>query len=188
MEIRRLPSWTFAVAAALLVSTWQWATVTANYAGNWTALYCTGALQPQPPELASENTYHFAGSMGYDGQFYHYIAHDPLMRTNLAAAVDNPRFRYRRILVPALAYCLALGRTTWVDRAYEAVCLLAIAMGVLWSCCYVERTGLARTWGVLFLLVPAVPVASDRMVVDAALAALTVAFLFYAPAPSWRLF
>jgi len=188
LEIRRLPSWTFAIAAALLVAVWQWATVNANYAGNWTALFRTGALQPQPPELAGENIYRFAGSTGYDGQFYHYIAHDPLMRTSLAAAVDNPRFRYRRILVPALAYGLALGRTAWVDRAYEAVCLLAIALGVWWSCRFADKSGLAPAWGLLFLLLPAVPITADRMVVDAALAALAVAFLLYVSRPSWKLF
>jgi len=138
--------------------------------------------------LSFEHIYRFAGSAGYDGQFYHYVAHDPLMRTHLAAAMDDPRYRYARIFVPALAYCLALGRAAWVDRAYEAVWLLALALGVYWSCRYAQRVGLAPYWGMLFLLMPAVPVTTDRMVVDGALTALTAAFLYYGPAPSWRLF
>ena len=54
-------------------------------------------------------------SRGFDGQFYHYMAHDPLLTHGMAGAVDLPRLRYGRILVPALAYAVAFGRP---DRAH----------------------------------------------------------------------
>ena len=107
-ESTRLPLWTFPLAAIALVTLWQWATVTANYGGNWTALFCTGATQRQPPLVVSENIYLFANSPGFDGQMYHYIAHDPLMRSDLRRYIDDPRLRYRRILIPLLAYGVAL--------------------------------------------------------------------------------
>jgi hypothetical protein len=94
---------------------WQWATVTANYGGNWTALFCTGAVQQHPPLAASERVYLFANSTGYDGQFYHYVAHDPMMRSDLKSYIDDPGLRYRRILIPLLAYGIATGRSQWVD-------------------------------------------------------------------------
>lgn len=72
--------WAFPAIAVALVACWQWATVTANFCGNATVLFCTGALQPQPPLNASENTYLFANSLGYDGQFYRYVAHEPFLR------------------------------------------------------------------------------------------------------------
>jgi hypothetical protein len=174
--------------AAILIAAWQWATVTANYGGNWTALFCTGALQRHPPLVASEHVYLFANSTGYDGQLYHYMAHDPLMRSGLKSYIDDPGLRYRRILMPLLAYGVAMGRSQWIDPAYELVFLIGIGLGVYWSCRFAQQVGLPTAWGLLFLLMPAVPIAMDRLVVDAGLAALTAAFLCYSRSPSWRLF
>jgi hypothetical protein len=183
-----LPLWTFPVVAVVFVALWQWATVTANYAGNWTALFCTGALQRQPPLAASERVYLFANSRGYDGQFYHYVAHDPFLRSDLKNYVDDPRLRYRRIFIPLLVYALAFGNSRLIDRAYELVCLLSIGLGVYWSCRFAQNAGLAAAWGLLFLAMPAIPITMDRLVVDGGLAALTAAFLYYSPSPSWKLF
>jgi hypothetical protein len=185
---RSLHGAALALVAAALVLAWQWATVAANYGGNWTALFCTGGLLPQPPLAAAEHVYVFAGSSGYDGQAYHYIAHDPFMRSGLKAYVDAPRLRYRRILVPLLAYALAAGRSEWIDPAIEIVFLLAVVLGVYWSCRFARETGLAAAWGLLFLAMPAIPISMDRLVTDAGLAALTAAFLCYSRTPSWKLF
>lgn len=174
--------------AVALVVLWQWATVTANYSGNWTALFCTGAIQRQPPLAVSEHIYLFANSTGYDGQIYHYIAHDPFMRSNLKTYIDDPRLRYRRILVPFLAYGVALGHSGLIDPAYELVCLLSIGLGVYWSCLFAQSVGLTAAWGLLFLMMPAIPITMDRLIIDGGLAALTAAFLYYSRSPSWKLF
>jgi len=166
--------------AIALVLAWQWATVHANYGGNWTALYCTGALQPHPPLVGAEHIYVFPNSAGYDGQLYHYVAHDPLLRGDLKNYVDDARLRYRRILVPALAYVIALGQQRWIDPAYELVFLLTVGLGVYWSC------RISPKWGLLFLLIPAIPVMMDRLVVDGALAALTAGFIYYRDGPRWK--
>jgi hypothetical protein len=171
----------FPLIAVLLVAAWQWSTVHANYGGNWTALYCTGALLPHPPLVEAEHIYVFPNSTGYDGQLYHYVAHDPLLRHGMQAYVDDARLRYRRILVPLLAYALALGHSKWIDPAYEFVFLLSVALGVYWSC------RVAKAWGLLFLLIPAVPIMVDRLVVDGALAALTAGFICYRDGPRWKL-
>ncbi len=160
----------------------------ANYRGNWTSLFCTGALQRHPPLVASGHTYLFASSTGYDGQFYRYIAHDPFLRSDLKSYVDDPRLRYHRILVPLLAYVLAFGDSGLIDQAYEFVCLLSMGLGVYWSCRFAQNSGLAAAWGLLFLAMPAIPITMDRLVVDGALAALTAAFLYYGRSPSWKLF
>ncbi len=162
--------------------------MTANYGGNWTALFCTGAMQPHPPLTGSEHVYSFANSTGYDGQMYHYVAHDPFLRSDLKAYVDNPRLRYRRILIPLLAYVMAMGHPAWVDRAYEIVILSFIGLGVYWSCRLAQRAGFPTAFGLVFLLMPAIPVTMDRLVVDGGLAALTAGFLWYSRSPSWKLF
>src|SRR5271165_6866236 len=106
----------FAAIGIALALLWQWATVTVNYGGNWTALFETGALANVPASLGNENIYRFRASAGFDGQAYHYIAHDPFLRhADLRAAVDEPRLRYRRILVPGLAWLLAAGQPGAVD-------------------------------------------------------------------------
>jgi len=175
--------------AAAVFAGWQWMTVHANYGGNWTALYCTGARRPQPASLAPEHIWLFPDSDGYDGQMYHYIAHDPSMRNqNLRAAVDDPRLRYRRILLPALAYVAAAGHAGLVDPAYYILVLLFIAAGVYWSAAGCLALGRSALWGLLFALLPATLIGIDRMVVDVALAALTAGFACHVRAPSWRLF
>jgi hypothetical protein len=187
---RRWPVWIFPVVAIVLVAAWQWATVTANYNSNETALFCTGALQQQSPLAASEHIYLFANSAGYDGQFYHYVAHDPLPNSDLKPYLDDARLRYRRVFIPLLAYLLALGNSGRIDAACELVCLLTIGLGVFWSCQFAQRAGLAAAWGLAFLAMPAIPITVDRLVIDGGLAALTAAFLYYSynRPPSWTLF
>ncbi len=49
-------------------------------------------------------------SGGYDGQFYAQLATDPsLQNPHFEEAIDEPAYRSRRILLPAIAHLLALG-------------------------------------------------------------------------------
>jgi hypothetical protein len=179
---------TCAAYAALgvgLVLLWQFLTIHYNYAGDWTAIYHTGAFTRVPPALEDEQIYRFPGSPGYDGQFYHFIAHDPLLLQDTASYVDNPRLRWRRILVPALAYIAALGQSDFVDSAYDAVMLAFVFLGAYWlgRFCGVPACGL------LFALAPAVLVSIDRATVDVSLAALCIGFALYATKDaSWKIY
>jgi hypothetical protein len=164
---------------------WQFATVHFNYGGNWTALFSIAPDWPRPAFLASENLYTFPGSLGYDGQMYHLIAHDPLMRRGAVAAMDDPALRYRRILVPALAWVLALGRDSAVHAAYFAVILGFVFLGVYWLARVMVIQGRHPAWGLMFVLMPAVLVSMDRMTVDVALAAFTVGFVLYSDS-GWK--
>ena len=158
---------------------WQFATVHFNYGGNWTALFSIAPDWPRPAFLSSENLYTFPGSLGYDGQMYHLIAHDPWMTRGAVAAMDDPALRYRRILVPALAWALALGRDSAIHAAYFAVILGFVFLGVYWLARVMVIQGRRPAWGLMFVLMPAVLVSMDRMTVDVALAALTVGFVLY---------
>ena len=168
---------------------WQFATVHFNYAGNWTALFNTAPNWPKPEFLAPETIYTFpAGSLGYDGQMYHYIAHDPWMHRGAVSAMDDPALRYRRILVPALAWVVALGRDSAVDAAYVAVILGFVFLGVYWLARAMERLGRHPAWGLMFALTPAALVSMDRMTVDVALAAFAAGFVVYCDrGPRWKL-
>lgn len=162
---------------ALLVLVWQATTVYLNYGGSWNALFYTGDRFTLPPELASENVYVFPNNPGYDGMFYHLVAHDPFFRRGFSRFVDNASLRWRRILVPAMAHLAAFGNDAYIDTCFIAVNLLFVFLGVWWLShfCLLQKTG--ALWGLLFLMVPSVLVSMDRMTIDTALAALTVGFV-----------
>lgn len=179
----------FGIAAVALAWFWQFLTVRYNYAGNWTALFCIAPHIPVPDFLRSEHLYIFAGSEGYDGQVYHLIAHDPWLRRGSADAIVGPAIFYQRIFVPALAWTLALGRDAWIHRAYDAVVLAFVFLGVYWLSKVVARAGFNPAWGLTFLLTPAALTSVDRMTVDVAVAALAAGFALYAmDGPNWKTF
>jgi len=165
----------------------QIALVYCCYDGNWTALFMTGGINEQPPQLAGENIYIFEGSAGYDGQFYHYVAHDPFRRNGIAEYVDVPGVRYQRILVPLCAWLLAGGSDERIDVAYYAVVLLFVFLGGFWSSRFAVSHGRHPFWGLVFLLVPSVLISLERLTVDVALAAFTAGFAVYATrGPVWK--
>ena len=174
-----------ALAAVLAVWCWQLATVHFNYAGNWTALFCIAPEWPRPACASSETLYTFPGS-GYDGQMYHLIAHDPFMRRGAVAAMDDPPLRYRRILVPALAWALALGRDSAIHFTYFAVILGFVFLGVYWLARAMVIHDRNAAWGLMFVLMPGVLVSMDRMTVDVGLASLAAGFVLYSES-RWKL-
>jgi hypothetical protein len=170
-----------ALCATALSFCWQFAMVHFDYGDNWTSLFYTGDARAHvPDELASEHIYRFPNVVGYDGQLYHLIAHDPLFRRNFAASLDMPRVRYRRILVPGLAALLSLGRDQWVDRAYFATILGFVFLGTFWLARWSAAHGRSAYWGFLFLATPAALSSVPLMVIDVSLAALTAGFIWYA--------
>ncbi len=176
-------------ATAALVLSWQTATVQFNYSGNWTALFCTGDDRPAPSFPALQPTYRFPHSPGYDGQHYRAVAHDPWMTNRLAdRGIDDPRVRYQRILLPALAYGTAFGRQEWIDTAYLAWIAASIGLGVFWAARFAAHAGWPVPWGLAFALLPANLVAMDRAVVDGLFCTLVAGAVWYARTGSWRLY
>jgi hypothetical protein len=156
------------VIVCLLVLSWQALSVYANYDGNWTALFYTGELSRIPPELA-QSTWTFPGVRGYDGQMYRYIARAPFVEEPLAGYVDDPRLRYRRILMPGIA--ALFGESS--DAALIGLVVLATGLGVYWT---------AR---LLFLIMPATLASIQRTLVDGPFLALVAAFLLYVESGRW---
>jgi energy-converting hydrogenase Eha subunit C len=170
-------SMAWAVLALALLLLWQFLTVHYNRGGNWTALFLTGERFPTPPDLAA-GTYEFPGK-GFDGEMYRYVAHDLFMQRGYAKYLDVPAQRYHRILVPALAYLLVGGHQPWIDASYIAVIGIFVLLGAYWLSRWAVLAGRHPAWALAFLLVPATLISMDRMTIDVALAAFTVAFAFY---------
>ena len=176
------------VAALLLVLGWQAAVVHISYGGNWSTLFRIGDRWPLPPALAGEGARVIPNDPGYDGVFYHLAAHDPVLTRGFWRYADNPSLRWRRILVPGLAWLAALGDDTRIHGAYVAVNLLFVFLGAWWLARYGVSLGTSPLWGLGFLSIPSVLVSMDRLTVDTALAALTVGlFVGGADGKGWRL-
>lgn len=174
-----------AVLAMALAFTWQFLTVRYSYGGNWTGLFCTGEWLPYPPELAGERIYVFPKSVGYDGQAYHYIAHDPFFRRGFGRYLDSAPLRYRRVLLSLGAWLLAFGQDSRIDAALIAVVLLSIGAGAYWLARFSRPLRGGPWWGLAFLLAPPVLVSIDRILTDALLAALCVGFALYVRERRW---
>lgn len=69
-----------------------------------------------------------AGTEGYDGQFFYYIAVDPL---NAPPKIDVPAYRFQRILYPMLSRLLSLGKVELIPWLLIAVNLGGLA-GSVW--------------------------------------------------------
>jgi hypothetical protein len=178
--------WLPALVCTFLGLSWQLLTIHFNYGGNATALFCSGSNYPPPPGLAAEHIYVFPDTSGYDGQFYHYVAHDPFYRNGIGRAVDDPSLRYRRILIPALAWLLAFGHQQWIDVAFFSCNLAFLFLGAWWLAQLLGRLGWNIWYSVLYLAAPATVVSLDRMTVDLALVSLALGFAVYVNSESRR--
>jgi hypothetical protein len=87
--------------------------------------------------------------------------------------------RYRRILIPMLAYSFALGRQQYIDAGFFAAILIFLGLGVYWLGRYAALFGRSAKWGWAFLLAPATLAGLERGAIDMALTALTVGFALY---------
>src|SRR4051812_43444298 len=143
------------VAAIIFAVGLQSLIVFYRFDGNWTGWFCTGSNFSVPPQLASEHLYVFPSSPGYHGQMYHYLAHDPFLRSNLREYMDDPRFRCRRFLVPFLAWLLSAGHPGYIDLALLVVNLCFLLLGT-WSLGqYCVLSGTPPAASASFALVPA---------------------------------
>ena len=177
--------WVWASLSIALVLGWQSLTVQANYDGNWTGLFRTGGTQPIPDNLLA-GTFRNAHPRGYDGQFYRFLAHDPLLRNGTEAYLDSPALRARRVLAPLLAWMLAGGRPSAIDGAYILLIAASIFAGVYGLGCILAHQGRSSAWGLSFVAVPAALVGIDTMTVDVLLATLIVCFAWQVQTGSRR--
>lgn len=167
-----------ALPAVLAVLAWQAITVQVNYQGNWTGLFRIGS-QTNLPGAVAQGAFRNPDPLGYDGQYYLILAHDPLLRQGAATYLDAPLLRARRILVPAAAWMLAAGRPRFIGGAYVFVILAFIFAGTYWLSLIFMFQGRNPAWGLCFLAVPPVLIAVDSMTIDVALAALTAGFAWH---------
>lgn len=168
----------YATLAVVLGLGWEISLVYGLYGGNWTSLFYHSNTMRLPNNSVFAGTYIFPDDIGFDGQFYRIVAHDPFMRV-WTQYVDLPAMRYRRILVPMLAYVLAFGQQRYIDAGYLTAMLLFLFLGVYWLGRYAVLFDRSANWGWAFLLTPGTLAGLERGSIDMALAALTIGFVLY---------
>lgn len=180
MLAARARPWQVALVSMLAILLWWSFAAHFAYGGRWNGLYCNGSAARFPAWLEErEPLYRVPSPAGYDGQWYHLLAHRPLEYRQSTAYMDWPRIRCQRILFPLLVWLLALGRFELVDPAYFALMLAALGAGVYFTARLAERRGFAPLWGLAFLAMPASLGSIERMLLDGPLLAAIAAMLFF---------
>jgi hypothetical protein len=168
----------YACLCVLIGLTWQVVMVYGAYQGNWSALFHHGYNVAVPDDSVFGGTYVFP-TWGYDGEFYRMVAHDPLARKDYFRIMDMPRVRYRRILVPLLAYVSAAGKQRFIDFTYLIWILISIWVGVFWLAKYLALWGYNSRWSCCYLLIPGALSALEQETIDVALISVTIGFVYY---------
>ncbi len=177
--------WFWALLTVAIALSGQFITVQYNYGGNWTGLFCAGDRFTLPPSPEFDNVLRRKDSLGFDGQFYFLIAHDPMMTKGWARFIEWPGLRYRRILMPGFAHVLALGNPHWILGTYVALNLGFLWLGTWWTSRYAVLLGRQPAWGMLFLLLPASLISLDRLTVNLAFTSLFAGVLYYWRTEAW---
>ena len=96
---------------------------------------------------------------GYDGQFFLFIALDP---GDADAYIDEPAYRFSRILYPSLARVLAFGQADLTPFALLLVNLLAVGAGTLAVALVLRDRGLSPWYAAFFGFYPGLFFAVSR--------------------------
>ena len=117
------------------------------------------------PHIWTSKTIIHKGSVGYDGQFYYYIAHDPFILGQSYDHIDFPAYRYQRIIYPLAVWLLSFGQPNWIPYLMVGVNLLGILIGTWFIILILKYFGLnpwyslfySAFWGFLLCLLRSMP-------------------------------
>lgn len=116
---------------------------------------------PPLSHLASVNEALFLHDAGYDGQFFYFMAFDPLLRAHADAPqryrafIDAPPYRYGRIGFSLLTKALSADRPRWYPVTMVALVVGAIVTGAVCLAGIFAHYGRSPAWALLYMLVPA---------------------------------
>ncbi len=82
-------------------------------------------IGPETLELAQKNDPRLELKNSYDGQFFYAMTYDPLLiKGDAVKYLDNPVYRYHRMLYPLLAHLFSLGRPLFFPYALFMINLI----------------------------------------------------------------
>lgn len=109
--------------------------------------------------IKADPNYPTVNANGYDGQFFYYLALDPV---NARYYMDASTYRYTRILYPMVARALALGRADLIPITLFLVNWLALAGGTAAVAAWLKRRGVSPWFGLIYGLYPGLQFALAR--------------------------
>ena len=117
---------------------------------------------PGAPQIHPED-YRPPSASGYDGQFSYYLAVTPRYARSY---MEDPSYRYSRILQPMLARALALGSEDATPYTLVLVNWLAAGLGTACLAAWLRIRGISRWFALLYGLFPGVLVGVQHDVAE----------------------
>lgn len=125
-----------------------------RFNGNITGFLCIGDRYAAP-SVINKKTIILENSDGYDGQFYFYISHDPFIsRPDLHKYIDEPTYRYQRIMYPLLINIFSMGNPALNPYLMVIINLLAAIVGTYFIMALLEHHNLSIWYSLYFGLLP----------------------------------
>jgi hypothetical protein len=165
------------LAAALALYGWVLADFAQRHGGNLSGFACVGDRFPAPG-FHGPRTLVLQDSWGYDGQFFLLAAHDPLILGPAHRYMDEPAYRYQRVLYPALAWLAAAGRPQALPAALVAVNLGAVLLGTVFVGLLAARHGRSPLWALFYPLLSGLLLATLRDLAEPVAMALLAGGLY----------
>lgn len=164
-----------AVAYAVLLSH----RVMTRYDGNVTGLFSISDEYPLPAAARGLNWHVHRGWIGYDGQFFLFLATDPWLRTAELTesfhTAGHAAYRAQRILLPLLAHLLAAGHPALLPWCLLTVNLAALLLACFFFLKIAEQLGADARWVWALAFSPGLMAAELRVLAEALALALMLA-------------
>jgi len=99
-----------------------------HFGFNFSGFACIGDYFASE-KFTDDKTHILKNSVGYDGQFYYFLAQDIFLTNGVEKNLDAPTYRSQRIMYPLLARILALGKNNLLKYTLVLVNFIAILIG-----------------------------------------------------------
>jgi hypothetical protein len=112
----------------------------------------------EAPKLLPHKVFLFR-STGYDGQFFFYLAQDPLLQGKAARRdqvsaphIDHVSYRYQRILLPVLGWLSSWGDPNVLEWTMPLINLIAVLGSGFLLARFLARRGHSPWWSLVYML------------------------------------
>ncbi len=149
-----------------------------NFNGNMSGFACIGDRFPAPG-IVTAKTFVLPNCTGYDGQFFFFAAHDPLMLGDVRRYMDTPAYRYQRIMYPLLVSALACGRPSAIPDMLVLVNVLMVLVGTYFVTRMLREQGMSPWYGLAYGLLSGLIIATARDLADGVAAGFMVGGMYF---------
>jgi hypothetical protein len=157
--------WAPAIAVILLYTAWlASAALTGHRATDFAWIGSPWVNRSSASALIRAQPVHPYQYGGYDGQFYYFVALDP---SKARYYIDQPSYRYGRVMYPIAARFLGLQRANLIPYSLIAVNWLALFVGTLAVAAWLKRAGFSPWFAAAFGLSPGLFIALQRDLTEA---------------------